>query len=214
MKKIDFETHFATQAWIDALYANPGYPRFERDSETQSLRLVYHPAAREPYGEPLLAKLVDLGEGRLRLMDEAGVDMAVISLTTPGVEQFDVAQSIAMARDANNVLAEAVASHPDRYSGFCALPIKDVDESVRELERSVKDLGLIGWKTHANYGDSYLDEKRYWPHPCQGRGAGRIHLPASDGAEHARLLDLWSRSRRPAVRFRHRHRLRHDPVWC
>jgi uncharacterized protein len=163
MKRIDFETHFATQAWIDALYANPGYPRLERDPETQSLRLVYHPAAREPYGEPLLAKLVDLGEGRLRLMDEAGVDMAVISLTTPGVEQFEVAQSIAMARDANDVLAEAVAKHPDRYSGFCALPIKDVDESVKELERSVRDLGLIGWKTHANYGGTYLDEKRYWP---------------------------------------------------
>ena len=77
MKKIDFETHFATPGWVDALYANQGYPRLERDPENDTLRLVYHPAAREPYGEPLLGKLLDIGEGRLRLMDEAGVDKAV-----------------------------------------------------------------------------------------------------------------------------------------
>ena len=170
MKRIDFETHFATQGWIDALYENKDYPRLERDPETKSLRLVYHPAAREPYGEPLLEKLVDLGEGRLRLMDEGGVDLALISLTTPGVEQFDVARGLTMAREANDALAEAIDKHPDRYGGFCALPVKDVDASIGELERSVKELGLIGWKTHANFGDSrpvlggmYLDEKRYWP---------------------------------------------------
>jgi predicted TIM-barrel fold metal-dependent hydrolase len=170
MKKIDFETHFATQGWVDALFENKDYPRFERDPETKSLRLVYHPAAREPYGEPLVEKLIDLGEGRLRLMDEAGVDKALISLTTPGVEQFDIAKGTRLAREANDILAEAMDKHPDRYGGFCALPVKDVDASVRELERAVKDLGFVGWKTHANYGDSrpvlggmYLDEKRYWP---------------------------------------------------
>ena len=89
MKKIDFETHFATQGWVDALYQNKGYPRFERDPETDSLRLCYHPAAREPYGDALVEKLLDLGEGRLDRMDAAGIDVAVISLTTPGVEQFE-----------------------------------------------------------------------------------------------------------------------------
>ena len=174
MKRIDFETHFATQGWIDALYENKDYPRLERDPETKSLRLVYHPAAREPYGEPLLEKLVDLGEGRLRLMDEGGVDLALISLTTPGVEQFDVARGLTMAREANDALAEAIDKHPDRYGGFCALPVKDVDASIRELERSVKELGLIGWKTHANFGDSYLDEKRYWPLLAKAEDLGAL----------------------------------------
>ncbi len=163
MKKIDFETHFATRSWVDALNQNPGYPRFERDPAAGSLRLVYHPAAREPYGEPLIEKLLDLGESRLAKMDAAGVDVAVISLTTPGVEQFETALGIRIAQDANDILAAAVDAHPDRYQGFAALPIQDVDAAVRELERAVKDLGLKGWKTHCNYGDSYLDEKRYWP---------------------------------------------------
>jgi predicted TIM-barrel fold metal-dependent hydrolase len=163
MKKIDFETHFATQGWVDALNANKGYPRFERDPETNALRLCYHPAAREPYGDPLVEKLLDLGKGRLDRMDAAGVDLAVISLTTPGVEQFEPALGVKLAREANDILAEGIAKHPDRYKGFAALPIQDVDASVRELERAVKELGLRGWKTHCNYGDSYLDDKRYWP---------------------------------------------------
>ena len=47
--------------------------------------------------------------------------------------------------------------------GYAALSPKDTDEAVKELERCVKELGFKGWKTHSNYGDSYIDEKRYWP---------------------------------------------------
>jgi len=163
MKTIDFETHFVTQGWVDALYANPGYPRFQHDPTTKNRRLFYRPEGGEPYGDVLLDKLLDMGEGRLKAMDADGIDIAVISLTSPGVEQFDLPLSIALAREANDALATAVAAHPDRYRGYCALPVKDVDEAVRELERSIKDLGLVGWKTHSNFGDSYLDEKQYWP---------------------------------------------------
>ena len=170
MQKIDFETHFATQGWVDALFENKGYPRFERDPETASLRLVYHPAAREPFGEALVEKLLDLDDMRLRLMDEAGVDTAMLSLVAPGMEQFDTAKGVKLAHEANDVLAAAIDRHPGRYGGFAALAIKDVDESVKELERAVRELGFKGWKTHASYGDShpvlggtYLDDKRYWP---------------------------------------------------
>jgi predicted TIM-barrel fold metal-dependent hydrolase len=163
MKKIDFETHFVTQEWVDALWSNPGYPRFERAEDTGALRLVYHPAAKEPYGDALLVKLIDVDEGRVATMDAAGIDVSVISLTAPGVEQFDPVLGSKLARGANDALAAAVDRHPDRLQGFCALAVKDVDGAVKELERSVKELGLRGWKTHSNYGDSYLDEKRYWP---------------------------------------------------
>jgi hypothetical protein len=163
VKKIDFETHFVTQEWVDALWSNPGYPRFERDSETGALRLCYRPEAKEPYGDPLLAKLLDVDKGRLAVMDAAGIDVSVISLTAPGVEQFEPTLGTKLARSANDALATAIGRHPDRFQGFCALAVKDVEGAVKELERAVKDLGLTGWKTHSNYGDSYLDEKRYWP---------------------------------------------------
>ena len=56
-----------------------------------------------------------------------------------------------------------MAAHPDRFAGYAALYPKDVDGAVAELERCVKELGFKGWKTHSNFGDSFLDEKRYWP---------------------------------------------------
>lgn len=163
MSKIDFETHFATQAWVDALYANTGYPRFERDPVTDALRLCYQPAAVEPYGDALVEKLLDLGKGRLESMDAAGVDLAVLSLVAPGVEQFERSLAVGMAQGANDILAEAIAGNPERYQGYAALAVQDVDASVKELERAVKELGFKGWKTHCNYGDTYLDDKRYWP---------------------------------------------------
>lgn len=162
MKKIDFETHFITQEWYDTLASNPGYPRFERSPEG-NLRLCYHPDAREPFSEVLIGRLLDVGEGRIAQMDANGIDVAIISLTAPGVEQLDPLLGSRLARKANDALAEACAAYPDRFQGYAALAVKDTDGAVKELERAVKHLGMKGWKTHSNYGDSYLDDKRYWP---------------------------------------------------
>lgn len=162
MKKIDFETHFGTQGWADALHSNPGYPRFERSTEG-GLRLCYHPQAKEPFPDTLVAKLLDIGEGRIAAMDSFGVDVAVLSLVAPGVEHFNPALGSRLAREANDLLAAAIDRYPDRLRGYAALAPRDPEAAAKELERAVKDLGLQGWKTHCNYGDSYLDEKRYWP---------------------------------------------------
>jgi predicted TIM-barrel fold metal-dependent hydrolase len=111
----------------------------------------------------VLPKLLDLDAGRLAEMDAAGVDVAVLSLTAPGCEQLSAEVGPRVARQANDALAEAVARHPDRFAGYAALYPKDVDGAARELERCVTELGLKGWKTHSNFGDSFLDEPRYRP---------------------------------------------------
>jgi predicted TIM-barrel fold metal-dependent hydrolase len=163
MKKIDFETHFATQGWVDALFANVGYPRLAYDPATGNRRLYYQADAAEPYPDGLLDKLLDTGAGRIAEMDAAGVDVAVLSLTAPGVEQLEPTVARKLARESNDDLAEAIGKYPDRLRGYAAVSPKDPETAVKELERAVKELGFIGWKTHCNYGDSYLDEKPYWP---------------------------------------------------
>jgi predicted TIM-barrel fold metal-dependent hydrolase len=162
VKKIDFETHFGTQGWVDALNANPGYPRFERFGEGNQ-RLCYNAQAGEPFPDSLVAKLLDLDQERIAAMDAFGIDVAVVSLVAPGMEQFDPVQGTKLARHANDALAEAIDRHPDRFRGYAALAPRDPEAAVKELERAVKELGMQGWKTHCNYGDSYLDEKQYWP---------------------------------------------------
>jgi predicted TIM-barrel fold metal-dependent hydrolase len=163
MKKIDFETHFATQEWIDALYQNKAYPRLEENKEKKTRRLYFTETAVEPFSDVLLGRLLDTGANRIKDMDEAGIDMQVLSLTAPGVEQFDPKIGARLAQQSNDALAEIIGQHPERFTGFAALPAKDPDAAVQELQRAVKDLGLIGWKTHSNYGDAYLDDKRFWP---------------------------------------------------
>lgn len=162
-RKIDLEAHFVTQAWIDAMYANEGCPRFEDGPQPGKRRLWYWPEAFEPFGDVLLDRLLDIGEGRVREMDAGGIDRAVLSLTAPGAEHFEPRLGTRVARGANDELAAAIAKHPDRLSGFAALAPRDPETAAHELERAVKELGLRGWKTHSNYGGSYLDERRYWP---------------------------------------------------
>ncbi len=54
-------------------------------------------------------------------------------------------------------------TYPERFGGFASLAPKDAEWSAAELERCVKELGFSGWNTHSNFGDSYLDDKRYRP---------------------------------------------------
>jgi len=163
MKKVDVEAHFYTNAYLKALKENKGYPKFVEDQKNKSRRLWYTKEVRQPFADPLLEALLDHGGGRLRRMDASGVDVQILSLSAPGVEQLDPAVATPVARDANNALAEIIRRHPDRFMGFAALAPKRPKQAADELERCVKDLGLVGWNTHAHYGDSYLDEKKYWP---------------------------------------------------
>jgi predicted TIM-barrel fold metal-dependent hydrolase len=155
--KIDLENHFATPKFQEALATNKGFPKTDRAKGLGFAADAWLPLSSTG------AKLADMGEGRLRLMDEAGVDYAILSLTSPGAEQFEVEVGRRVAEDANDVLAGAIQEHPDRFGGFATLAPKDPEWSAQELERCVKDLGFKGWETHSNYGDSYLDEERYWP---------------------------------------------------
>jgi predicted TIM-barrel fold metal-dependent hydrolase len=163
LKKIDLENHFATQAYVDALYGNPGYPRFVDDPATGERHVYHSPDYWQPFGDPLVDRLLDLDDLRIQALDAAGIDVAVISHSAPAPEQLEPKLATTLAKDANDKLAEAIGRHPDRYLGFATLGPKEPEEAVKELERAVKELGFKGWNTHSNFGDSYLDDKRYWP---------------------------------------------------
>ena len=163
MKRIDFETHFVTKDYVRVMEEHQGYPRYIINKQTGNRRLHYTDDVGEPLGDALLNKLLDTGESRLKDMDAAGIDVQVLSLTSPGVEQFDPALGTALARECNDQLAEIVQSHPDRFAGFAALAPNDPEAAADELERAVEQLGLKGWKTHSNYGGTYLDDEEYWP---------------------------------------------------
>jgi predicted TIM-barrel fold metal-dependent hydrolase len=163
MKKVDLEAHFVTREYVTFMEKNKGFPRYAEDPQTRRRRLFYTADVAEPIGDPLLEKLLDLGEERLKNMDQAGIDAQVLSLTSPGVEQFEPDVGTAMAKEANDALYEVIRKHPDRYVGFAALAPKNPAAAADELERAVKKLGFKGWKTHSNYGGEFLDDRKFWP---------------------------------------------------
>jgi hypothetical protein len=163
MKKIDFEAHFYTQEYIEMMYQNKGYPKFADDEETEGRRLWYNADVGQPFADLLQRDLQNLGEERIKKMDAYGVDIQVLSLSAPGLEQFDAEIGTALAQHANDTLSETIKKFPDRFMGYAALAPKNPAQAADELERSVKELGFKGWNTHSNYGDSYLDDEKYWP---------------------------------------------------
>jgi predicted TIM-barrel fold metal-dependent hydrolase len=109
------------------------------------------------------ARLADLGEGRLALMDEQGVDVQVLSLTTPGLHNLEPAPAIESARFVNNLIAKACARHPDRFQGFAALPTSDPQAAPIELERAVRELGLKGALLCGRTRERHLDHPELRP---------------------------------------------------
>ena len=108
-------------------------------------------------------RLADLGEGRLALMDEQGVDVQVLSLTTPGLHNLAPGSAVDMARRVNDLIAEACARHPDRFQGFAALSTPDPDAAPRELERAVRELGLKGALLCGRTRERHLDHPALRP---------------------------------------------------
>ena len=163
MKKIDFEAHFFTEEYLEGLHENKGYPRFVEDEKTKGRRLWHTADVGQPYGELLLNTLLDLEKQRLKKMDECGIDIQVLSLSAPGIERLAQNVGTDLAKKTNNVLSEVIKKYPDRFMGFAALAPQKPQEAADELERTVKELGFIGWNTHSNFAGSYLDEDKYWP---------------------------------------------------
>jgi 2,3-dihydroxybenzoate decarboxylase len=118
------------------------------------------PEGRTP---ELRLRLDDLGELRLKEMDEAGIDVQVISHGAPSTQRLDPESAVLLARNVNDRLARAIAAHPDRFAGFAALPTSAPAAAADELERAVTQLGFKGAMVHGLTNGVFFDDQRFWP---------------------------------------------------
>lgn len=108
--------------------------------------------------------LEDMGEGRLADMDANGIDMQVLSMQLqPSWDEADPEQATAAVRAFNEAAASAVASRPDRFALFAALPLVDGEQAAQELQHAVRELGAKGALIGTRMATGFLSDEVSWP---------------------------------------------------
>lgn len=152
MKLIDFEHHFYTQETLDFMYGGEPHPR----KPTDILELL------KP-GSPFVERITALGEERIQVLDDAGVDIALLS-SSMGIEELSDMEGVPrIIQNVNDAVYQTVQAYPERFWGSITLPVLDLEAAQEELRRCVEDLGFVTWHTHSNYGETAIDDDRYLP---------------------------------------------------
>jgi len=149
VKTVGLEEHFVT---ADVLAAWRGHDQGWGD------------ASPGPVAEDDIARrLTELDGERLAAMDDTGLDVQVLSLTTPGVQNLSPDDAVTLQSSCNDLLAETVRAHPDRLQGFATLATPSPVDAARELERAVGPLGLDGAMVFPRTRGHSLDLPDFWP---------------------------------------------------
>ena len=151
MRTVTVEEHFSIPALVQRIRAG-------------AIEQRGYFSAAQPYGPADPGeKMADLGTDRIEALDQAGITVQVLSYEGPGADLVPAAESLAFAREANDVLARAVAKHPDRFAGFAHLPWTAPEAIPDELERAVKELGFVGTLVNGSTDGKFLDDPCYEP---------------------------------------------------
>lgn len=155
--RVDTHTHHYPMAYLDEIERHP--------SAACSV-------TRDPTGRRLVNYAGDFNvvadghidlEARLAEMERTGVNMGVLSLTTPGVHVEERTRGIHLAQIVNDAYADIQKQYPDRFVCLATLPLQDPQASAQELERAVTKLGLHGAMLFANVNGKPIHHHEYWP---------------------------------------------------
>src|SRR5438094_7425236 len=123
----------------------------------------FNEAGPEARDAQLRERLHDVGELRIREMDEVGIDIQVLSHSAPATQRFDAETAPVIARAANDRLRERVRASNGRFEAFAALPTANPHAAADELERAVTKLAFKGAMIHGLTNGHFIDERQFWP---------------------------------------------------
>ena len=182
---IDTHNHYYPPAYLEALEKGPSNVRVTRDAEGNPC--VHYPG---DYNVCVPGhRDIDYREQVLR---EAGVDMQLISLTTPGTHVEEPATAARLAALVNDKFAQVVDDKRGRFTALATLPLNDPAASLKEFRRATRELKFSGAMLFSNVNGVPLYDKRYWPFYEAANEAGAvlmIHPTNPVGVE--AMLDYW-----------------------
>jgi aminocarboxymuconate-semialdehyde decarboxylase len=153
---VDFHNHFYPEGYIRELNSGEGYAKVSTDALSREI-IEYSGDYNIVVGPHVKV------DDRLRAMDGYGIDLEILSLTTPGVERESLPRGIKLARLANDGFSSISETYPERFRALATLPLQDPGSSVDELDRAVQDLGLKGVMLFSNVNGKPLDSPELLP---------------------------------------------------
>ena len=157
MLKFDLHTHFYTEAFFQTIRDLPSEFSFGASPSGQTI-ITYRGARFFGVTDAMTDVYKRLGD-----MDRTGIDVEVVSLSTPNVFFTDAEHQPQVARMINDSYAELIATHPTRFKGFASIPMDAPDAALAELHRAIDELKLNGVILLSNIGGKPLTSPEYRP---------------------------------------------------
>ena len=156
MTIIDFHNHFYPPEYVEAVKKGPSRIKVTFDKENNPL--LHYPGDYNI----LVPEHRDI-KSREKAVKDAGVDMQILTFTTPGTQIETPERSVELAQKVNDSFAEIMAENRGRFAALATLPMNDPDASVVELERAFNELGFNGVMVYSNINGVALSDQRFWP---------------------------------------------------
>ena len=185
MAIIDFHNHYYPPAYLDALRS--GASTVKTDVDAQENPRLHYPG---DYNVAVRGhRDIDFREAE---MEKFGIDVQVISLTTPGTHVESPATASKLAALVNDAFAEVVSAKRGKFVALATLPLNDPAASVKEFQRATRQLGFRGAMLFSNINGLALADERFWPLYEAANDTGailHIHPTAPIGVE--AMQDYW-----------------------
>jgi aminocarboxymuconate-semialdehyde decarboxylase len=155
--KFDLHTHYYPPIYFDKIRELPSEFSFDKSPSGQTI-IKYRGARFFGVTPPM----TDVAK-RLEDMDRVGIDVEVVSLSTPNVFFADAQHQPEIARLVNDSYTELIATHPARFKAFASIPMDAPDAALDELHRAINELKLNGVILLSNIGGARLTSPEYRP---------------------------------------------------
>src|SRR5687767_13876399 len=185
MRIVDFHNHYYPPEYVAALQTSVSSVRVTYDDEA-------NPCVHYPGDYNILVPGHRDIDYRQQILDDHGVDMQVLTFTTPGVHVESAELAVTMARQINDAFARVVGERKKRFTALATLPLNDPAAAVVELERAMKDLGLPGAMVFSNVNHVALADERFAPLWKKADDLGAvIYIHPTDPAGVEAMMDYW-----------------------
>lgn len=185
MRILDVHNHFYPPEYLDALRRGPSSVRVSTDAEGNP---VLHYPGDYNVAVPGHRDI----EHREAVLEEHGVALQVLSLTTPGTHVETPERAVALARLVNDAFAELCRRPSGRFAAYATLPLNDPRASARELERAMTELGLPGAMLFSNVNGVPLWDERFWPlYECANELGAVLHIHPTNPPDVRAMQHYW-----------------------